>query len=202
MLRCIEDDLLAFYNNTRHFTTSIAKLRKTQLESISWWEKYMNGVPTLLKPYVAPLLEDVTHEQQSEVLDEAEVIELKQYNDTLKSNYKMLGGESTWVEVVFENGQTFHLSAEFLRVQSPAADSKRRTISGEKVIAGRRNVGIMSMERVGNYGIRICFDDLHNTGIYSWDYLYNLGASKFSLMREYLNTLKKHNLSRSPRQKS
>ncbi|KAI5060992.1 hypothetical protein GOP47_0023497 [Adiantum capillus-veneris] len=101
------------------------------------------------------------------------------------------------VEVVFENGQTFHLSAEFLRVQSPAADSKRRTISGEKVIAGRRNVGIMSMEPVGNYGIRICFDDLHSTGIYSWDYLYHLGANKFSLMREYLNMLKKHDLSPS-----
>ncbi|KAH7284009.1 hypothetical protein KP509_34G035400 [Ceratopteris richardii] len=112
------------------------------------------------------------------------------------TNFKLLSPQL--VEVAFDNGQVFHLSAEFLRVESPAADSKRRTIKGEKVIAGRRNVGIMSIEQVGNYGVRIHFDDLHNTGIFSWDYLYYLGTNKFSLMKDYLKTLKKHNLSRSP----
>ncbi|WRX21143.1 Gamma-butyrobetaine hydroxylase-like [Theobroma cacao] len=66
------------------------------------------------------------------------------------------------------------------------------------VISGRRHVGIMSTEPVGNYGVRIVFDDLHRTGIYSWDYFYNLGTNKFTLMRNYIKTLKKHGLSRDP----
>ncbi|KAK9154084.1 hypothetical protein Sjap_001564 [Stephania japonica] len=103
-----------------------------------------------------------------------------------------------YVHVEFANGSVFTLPAEFLRVYSPAADSKMRSIGGEKVIFGRRYVGIMLAEPVGNYGIRIVFDDLHKTGIYTWDYFYHLGSNKFSLMRNYLQTLKKHGLSRDP----
>ncbi|CAM8992264.1 unnamed protein product [Rhodiola kirilowii] len=102
------------------------------------------------------------------------------------------------VEVAFVNGEVFKLPAEFLRVYSPAADSKIRSVGGEKVIFGRRHVGIMSAEPVGNYGVRLIFDDLHKTGIYTWDYFYNLGNNKFSLIRKYLRTLKKHGLSRDP----
>ncbi|KAK1313766.1 hypothetical protein QJS10_CPA06g01331 [Acorus calamus] len=105
------------------------------------------------------------------------------------------------VEVEFADGNVFNLSAEFLRISSPAADSKIRTVGGEKVIYGRRHVGIMSAEPVGNYGIRLVFDDLHKTGIYTWDFFYNLGANKFSLMRSYIKTLKKHGLSRDPRRR-
>lgn len=102
------------------------------------------------------------------------------------------------VEVEFTNGSTFRLSAEFLRICSPAADGKMRSIGGEKVIFGRRHVGIMKVEPIGNYGVRIIFDDLHKTGIYTWDYFYHLGSNKFTLMRDYINTLKKHGLSRDP----
>ncbi|KAK9293006.1 hypothetical protein L1049_020990 [Liquidambar formosana] len=102
------------------------------------------------------------------------------------------------VEVEFSNGSVFNLSAEFLRIYSPAADSKVRSVGGEKVIFGRRHVGIMSAEPVGNYGVRIVFDDLHKTGIYTWDYFYHLGSNKFTLMRNYIKTLKKHGLSRDP----
>ncbi|KAK2661573.1 hypothetical protein Ddye_000147 [Dipteronia dyeriana] len=117
------------------------------------------------------------------------------------------------VDLEYVNGCKFSLSAEFLRIQSPAADGKIRSIGGEKVtrahecwrngilylvIFGRRHVGIMSAEPVGNYGVRIIFDDLHKTGIYSWDYFYYLGSNKFSLMRNYIKTLKKHDLSRDP----
>uniref|UniRef100_A0A0D9VDD2 Gamma-butyrobetaine hydroxylase-like N-terminal domain-containing protein n=1 Tax=Leersia perrieri TaxID=77586 RepID=A0A0D9VDD2_9ORYZ len=105
------------------------------------------------------------------------------------------------VEVGFADGSTFHLSAEFLRVYSPAADSKIRSVAGEKVIFGRRHVGIMSAESVGNYGIRILFDDLHKTGIFTWDYLHHLGSNKFGLMRNYIRTLKKHSLSRDPQRR-
>ncbi|XP_021721626.1 uncharacterized protein LOC110689205 isoform X1 [Chenopodium quinoa] len=104
-------------------------------------------------------------------------------------------------EVEFADGRAFNLSAEFLRVYSPAADSKIRSIGGEKVIFGRRHVGIMSAEPVGNYGVRLLFDDLHKTGIYTWNYFYYLGSNKFSLMRNYIKTLKKHNLSRDPKRK-
>uniref|UniRef100_A0A0A0LB75 Gamma-butyrobetaine hydroxylase-like N-terminal domain-containing protein n=1 Tax=Cucumis sativus TaxID=3659 RepID=A0A0A0LB75_CUCSA len=102
------------------------------------------------------------------------------------------------VEVKFADGSVFNLSAEFLRVYSPAADAKIRSIGGEKVISGRRHVGIMSAEPVGNYGVRILFDDLHRTGIYSWDYFFHLGSNKFTLLRNYVKTLKKHGLSRDP----
>lgn len=102
------------------------------------------------------------------------------------------------VEVEFANGSAFKLSAEFLRINSPAADGRLRSIGGEKVISGRRHVGIMSAEPVGNYGVRIIFDDLHKTGIFSWDYFYHLGSNKFSLMRNYVKSLKKHGLSRDP----
>ncbi|KAL9233029.1 hypothetical protein vseg_008072 [Gypsophila vaccaria] len=105
------------------------------------------------------------------------------------------------VEVEFADGNAFSLSAEFLRVYSPAADSKIRSVGGEKVIFGRRHVGIMSAEAVGNYGVRLLFDDLHKTGIYTWGYFYHLGSNKFTLMREYINTLKKHGLSRDPKRK-
>ncbi|XP_004500092.1 uncharacterized protein [Cicer arietinum] len=104
-----------------------------------------------------------------------------------------------YVEVEFANGSVFKLSAEFLRINSPAVDGKIRSIGGEKVISGRRHVGIMSAEPVGNYGVRLNFDDLHKTGIYSWDYFNHLGSNKFTLMRNYIKTLKKYGLSRDPR---
>ncbi|XAR58250.1 hypothetical protein NMG60_11026667 [Bertholletia excelsa] len=102
------------------------------------------------------------------------------------------------VEVEYANGNVYNVSAEFLRVHSPAADSKIRSVNGEKVIFGRRHIGIMSAEPIGNYGVRILFDDLHKTGIYTWDYLYHLGSNKFTLMRNYIRTLKKHGLTRDP----
>ncbi|KAK3001848.1 hypothetical protein RJ639_020253, partial [Escallonia herrerae] len=102
------------------------------------------------------------------------------------------------VEVKFADGNLYHLAAEFLRIHSPAADSKIRSVRGEKVIYGRRHVGIMSAEPVGNYGVRLLFDDLHKTGIYTWDYFYHLGSNKFLLVRNYIITLKKHGLSRDP----
>ncbi|XP_042501700.1 uncharacterized protein LOC122079367 [Macadamia integrifolia] len=103
-----------------------------------------------------------------------------------------------YVKVEFTDESVFNLSAEFLRTHSPAVDGKIRSVAGEKVIFGRRHVGIMSAEPVGNYGVRIVFDDLHKTGIYTWDYLFHLGSNKFTLMRNYIKTLKKHGLSRDP----
>ncbi|KAG0562522.1 hypothetical protein KC19_9G153100 [Ceratodon purpureus] len=103
------------------------------------------------------------------------------------------------LEVEFNNGEKFMYSAEFLRVKSPAADSQRRSARGEtRVVTGRRHVAIMSVEPIGNYAIRISFDDLHDTGIYTWNYLHSLGRNKFQLMREYIKSLRQQSLSREP----
>jgi DUF971 family protein len=106
------------------------------------------------------------------------------------------------LDVEFDNGEKYFYSAEFLRVHSPAANSSRKSASGEvKVVSGRRHVAIMSVEPVGNYGIRIAFDDLHNTGIYTWNFLHSLGELKFHRMRQYLQALKDQGLSRDPPRK-
>eukprot|EP00898_Chlorokybus_atmophyticus_P008850 jgi/Chlat1/8967/Chrsp94S08261 len=93
------------------------------------------------------------------------------------------------LEVHFDNGRSFNLPAELLRVESPSALNRR-------VVSGRRHVGIMGVESVGNYGVRLMFDDLHDTGIYTWDFIYNLGDNKFGRIRQYLCSLKRAGLSR------
>lgn len=102
------------------------------------------------------------------------------------------------LEVDFEDGTTFTLPAELLRVESPSAEVKGHAPGQKKIIPGRRYVGIMGVEAVGNYAIRINFDDLHSTGIYSWDYLYELGEKKEELWQKYLAALEAHGLSRDP----
>ncbi|KAF6254717.1 hypothetical protein COO60DRAFT_1703161 [Scenedesmus sp. NREL 46B-D3] len=68
-----------------------------------------------------------------------------------------------------------------------------------QVAAGRRHVGIMGLELVGNYAVRIQFDDLHNTGLYTWDFLHGLGQHKFSRAKQYITALREHGASRDPR---
>jgi DUF971 family protein len=88
------------------------------------------------------------------------------------------------LEVEFDDGKKFSLPAEYLRVESPSAE-----VQGH---------GIMELEPVGNYAVRIKFDDLHDTGIYSWDYLYQLGVEQPQRWRSYLAALKEKGLSREP----
>ncbi len=102
------------------------------------------------------------------------------------------------LEVDFDDGQKFALSAELLRVESPSAEVQGHTPSQKQVIVGRRHVGIVELEPVGNYAIRITFDDLHDTGIFSWQYLYELGTSKEAIWAQYLKALEKNGLSRDP----
>jgi len=98
----------------------------------------------------------------------------------------------------FDDGVTVELPAELLRVESPSAEVQGHSASEKKIIAGRRHVGIMEIEPVGNYAIRIMFDDMHDTGIFSWQYLYELGVNKDRAMRGYLAALDKAGLSRDP----
>jgi DUF971 family protein len=102
------------------------------------------------------------------------------------------------LEVDFDDGTTFRYPAEFLRVHSPSAEVKGHGPGQRVIVGGRRHVGIMAVEAVGNYAVRIKFDDLHDTGIYSWAYLYELGERRDALWQEYLQALEQEGLSREP----
>ncbi len=109
----------------------------------------------------------------------------------LKSQQKAL-------EIDFDDGTSVTLPAELLRVESPSAEVQGHGAGQRKTVPGRRHVGIMSVEPVGNYAIRITFDDLHDTGIYSWNYLHELGCNRDSVWQAYLDRLEAEGLSRDP----
>jgi DUF971 family protein len=102
------------------------------------------------------------------------------------------------LRVAFEDGAAFSYPAEYLRVESPSAEVQGHGPHERKIIPGRRHVGIMAIEQVGNYAIRIQFDDLHDTGIFSWDYLYELGREQEQRWQKYLDALAARGLSRDP----
>ncbi|HSR72871.1 MAG TPA: DUF971 domain-containing protein [Kiloniellales bacterium] len=102
------------------------------------------------------------------------------------------------LEVAFDNGVTFSYPAELLRVESPSAEVQGHGPSQKQIVSGRRHVGIMEIEPVGNYAVRIRFDDLHDTGIYSWQYLYRLGEEQDEIWARYLAEVEARGLSRDP----
>ncbi|CAG4884852.1 conserved protein of unknown function [Georgfuchsia toluolica] len=100
------------------------------------------------------------------------------------------------MEIAFSNGAHFQLPYEFLRVFSPSAEVSGHGPGQEVLQTGKRNVAIASVEPVGNYGIQPLFSDGHNSGIYSWDLLYELGTNQESLWQEYLARLEAAGASR------
>jgi DUF971 family protein len=102
------------------------------------------------------------------------------------------------LEISFDDSSRFSLPAEYLRVESPSAEVQGHGPGQKTVVAGRAHVGIMNLEPVGNYAVRIVFDDLHDTGIYSWSYLYELGVEQERRWRDYLAALAAQGLSREP----
>lgn len=102
------------------------------------------------------------------------------------------------LEITFEDGRHFSLPAEFLRVHSPSAEVQGHSPEERQVVAGRRHVGILGVEPVGQYAIRIDFDDLHDTGIYSWRILYDFGLRQGPLWASYLQEIAGLGLSRDP----
>jgi DUF971 family protein len=103
------------------------------------------------------------------------------------------------LEIDFDDGVRFSYPAEFLRVESPSAEVQGHGPSQKQIVAGRMHVGILEIEQIGNYAIKIKFDDLHDTGIYSWEYLYGLGRDQDTLWRQYLAELEKRGLKRDPK---
>ena len=102
------------------------------------------------------------------------------------------------LEVDFPDGKTFSLPAEFLRVESPSAEVQGHSPDQKKLVAGRRHVGIIDLEYTGNYAIRIKFDDLHDTGIFTWKTLYQYGLNQKKMWEAYIHQIKINGLSRDP----
>jgi DUF971 family protein len=96
---------------------------------------------------------------------------------------------SRLVEIVFSDGAVFRLPCEFLRVYSPSAEVRGHGSDRQVLQVGKREVQIAAIEPVGSYAVRLVFSDGHDTGLYSWEYLYELGKNKDRLWQEYLDRL-------------
>jgi DUF971 family protein len=100
------------------------------------------------------------------------------------------------LNVAFDTGDAFELAAEYLRVKSPSAEVQGHSPAERKTVAGRQNVAILEVQPIGNYAVRLVFDDMHSTGIYTWDYLHELGANRDALWQDYLDELATKGFSR------
>ena len=100
--------------------------------------------------------------------------------------------------VTFDGGERFDLAAEYLRVKSPSAEVQGHSAEERKTVPAKKNVEIIEVLPVGNYAIRLVFDDMHSTGIFSWDYLLDLGRNYASYWQDYLDELVAKNLTREP----
>ncbi|MBX6328387.1 MAG: DUF971 domain-containing protein [Pseudolabrys sp.] len=100
--------------------------------------------------------------------------------------------------VTFGAAERYDLPAEYLRVKSPSAEVKGHSPQERKTVAGKRDVAILEVVPVGNYAVRLVFDDLHSTGIFDWNYLRDLGRNHARYWQDYLDELAAKNLSREP----
>jgi DUF971 family protein len=100
------------------------------------------------------------------------------------------------LEIAFDDGSRFSLPAELLRVTSPSAEVQGHSETQRKTVGGKRNVQILSVDAVGNYAVRIGFDDMHDTGIYSWPFLRELGLNAHERFQSYLDDLAAKGLDR------
>ncbi len=109
--------------------------------------------------------------------------------------------EERVLEIEFDDDKVFRYPAEYLRVESPSAEVMGHGPGQKQIVAERAEVGILELEPVGHYAIRIKFDDLHDTGIYSWDYLRHLGENRDEIWDRYLTALEERGLSREPKRR-
>lgn len=107
-----------------------------------------------------------------------------------------LSKDKRLLTVTYEDGACHELPAEYLRVLSPSAEVQGHSPDQRQTVPGKKDVGIMSLDQVGNYAVRITFDDMHATGLYSWDYLHKLGTDQERLWSAYLGELEEKGLSR------
>ena len=100
-----------------------------------------------------------------------------------------LGKDRKTLTIAFDDGVRYELSAELLRVMSPSAEVQGHSEAERKTVGGKRNVSIIKVDGVGNYAVRIGFDDMHDSGIYSWAFLRELGANADARFATYLDEL-------------
>jgi DUF971 family protein len=98
--------------------------------------------------------------------------------------------------ITFDDGAHFDLAAEYLRVRSPSAEVQGHSPAQRITVAGKKDVKILEVNPVGNYAVRLVFDDLHSSGIYSWAYLLELGRTRATNWQEYLDELAAKGLTR------
>jgi DUF971 family protein len=109
-----------------------------------------------------------------------------------------LHSKSRIMEITFDDGARFELSYEFLRVYSPSAEVRGHGPGQEVLQAGKTDIDIVALEPVGTYAVQPQFSDGHATGIYSWDYLHELGANRDALWLDYLERLRRSGARREP----
>lgn len=109
-----------------------------------------------------------------------------------------LASDRRSLTVAFDNGESFALPAEYLRVESPSAEVQGHGPSERKFIPGKRDVEILKVEPVGHYAVRLVYDDMHDTGLYTWDYLLKLGREHDARWQIYNDALSAKGLSRDP----
>jgi len=102
------------------------------------------------------------------------------------------------LSISFESGERFDLPAEYLRVKSPSAEVQGHSAEERKTVPGKRDVGVLEVLPVGNYAVRLVFDDMHSTGIFGWDYLRDLGRNQPKYWQDYLDELASKGLTREP----
>jgi DUF971 family protein len=100
--------------------------------------------------------------------------------------------------VTFDEGERYDLPAEYLRVKSPSAEVQGHSAEERKTVPGKRNVEIIEVLQIGNYAVRLVFDDMHSTGIFDWNYLRDLGRNYERYWQDYLDELASKNMSRDP----
>ena len=106
--------------------------------------------------------------------------------------------KSRVLEISFDDGKSYRLSCEYLRVYSPSAEVRGHGSGQEVLQEGKKDVGIAAIEPVGNYAVKLVFSDGHDTGLYSWDYLYSLGEDQPRLWQRYLEKLALAGVNREP----
>jgi DUF971 family protein len=107
-----------------------------------------------------------------------------------------LAKDKKTLTIAFGDGASFALPAEYLRVKSPSAEVQGHSPDERKTVPGKRKVMILEINPVGNYAVRLVFDDMHSTGIYSWDYLAELGREQPKYWQDYLDELAAKGMSR------
>jgi len=105
------------------------------------------------------------------------------------------------LSVSFDGGEAYDLSAEYLRVKSPSAEVQGHSAEERKTVPGKRDVEILEVLPVGNYAVRLVFDDMHSTGIFGWEFLRDLGRNRAHYWQDYVDELAAKNLARDPPQR-